>query len=51
MGVDAMRLRARTRTERAGVLGFSVRGLFSLRSIYVRLPFGYRWEIWKRSGR
>jgi hypothetical protein len=42
------RLRSRTTTRSFGPLRAGVRGLFDIRSLYVKLPFGYRWVIWER---
>jgi hypothetical protein len=41
------KLRSRTTTRRFLGLRASVRGLADVRSIYIPLGFGYRWEIYK----
>jgi hypothetical protein len=46
LGRGRLRSRTTTRTPLPG-LRASVRGLTDVRSIYIPLGFGYRWEIYK----
>lgn len=41
------KLRSKTTTRRFLGIRASIRGLFDVRSVYIPLPFGYRWELFK----